>query len=212
MSRRAAARQNQRIFLLAAAALVVAVSLVASLGQRQPAATEPPDGGAVSEGLRVYRIATGTFAIPPPDRAPFQYTAADAAARRDGSPLAVSLWVEQTEFETGGWRDQIQVGRIPIARPPQVDFPREVAVLVWPVRGVAPDSLLRANGLIADSLNLQHVSLELRVKPDTGGPIPATPIAPNGVVPYALFTIPRSQWPLPAPPPTVPPLTVTLAR
>ncbi len=204
--------ETRRIFLLAAAALVAAVSLVASLGQRPPAATDAPAADAGPEGLRVYRIATGTFALPPPDRAPFQYTAADAAARRDGSPLAVSLWVEQTEFETGGWRDQIQVGRLPIARPPQVDFPREVAVLVWPVRGVAPDSLMRANGLVAESLTLQHVSLELRVKPDTGGPVPATPIAPNGLVPYALFTIPRRQWPLPAPPPTAPPLTVTLAR
>jgi hypothetical protein len=208
--RRAPAEQNRRIFLLAALALVAAVTLVVSFAPRQTAVSDAPLGD--TSQLRVYRIATGTFALPAPGRAPFQYVEADSEAHRTNNPVAYTIWVEQSELETAGWRDLLQVGRIPVARPPKVDFAREVAVLVWPVPSLAPDGIMRANGLSADALVFQHVSLELRVKADTGGAVPATAIAPYGLAPYALFTIPRNQWPLPAPPPTVPPLTVTLAR
>ncbi|HEU5315956.1 MAG TPA: hypothetical protein VFX49_07575 [Chloroflexota bacterium] len=200
----------RRIFLLTALAVVAAVTLFASAGPRRQGASDLPP--AMESGLRVYRVATGTFALPTPDRVPFDLAAAEADARKSGAPLAFALYVEQTEFETRAWRDFLQVGRIPIARPPLVDFAREVAVVVWPLAGSAPADVLRANGLIADRLLLQHVGLELRVKPDATGSVPATPIASGAILPYGLFTIPRTQWPLPAPPPAVPPLTVTLAR
>jgi hypothetical protein len=194
---------------LTALAVVAGVTLFAASPRRQAAGDPPVMGEA---GLRVYRVATGTFAPPAGEKAPFDLAAAEADARKAGAPLAYLLYVEQAEFETRAWRDFLQVGRIPIARPPLVDFAREVAVVVWPVSGVAPSDVLRANGLAADRLVLQHVGLELRVRPDPTGSVPATPITAGAILPYGLFTVPRTQWPLPAPPPTVPPLTVTLAR
>jgi hypothetical protein len=190
--------------------VVAAVTILAGAGPRRQAATEVNTSGET--GLRVYRIATGTFAAPAAQAAPFDFQQAEAGARLAGAALAFTLWVDQTEFETSAWRDVLQVGRIPIARPPQVDFAREVAVVVWPVAGAAPPDVMRANGLLAERLILQHIALELRVSADSGGVAPATPITTGAIIPYALFTIPRTQWPLPAPPPTVPPLTVTLAR
>ena len=42
--------------------------------------------------------------------------------------------------------------------------------------------------------------------------IGAGAVVTRDVVPYALMTVPRLQWPVPAPPPTVPPVVVTLTR
>jgi len=201
---------TRRIFLITALAVVAAVTVLASAGpRRQPPGDAAP---AVDTGLRVYRVATGTFALPAPGNAPFDLNDAEASARKAGAPLSYVVYVNQEEFETRAWRDFLQVGRIPIARPPLVDFAREVAVVVWPVAGTAPADVMRANGFVVDRLVLQHIDLELRVKPDPTGAPPATPITTGDIVPYALFTIPRTQWPLPAPPPTLPALTVTLAR
>jgi hypothetical protein len=109
------------------------------------------------------------------------------------------------------WRDLLQIGRFPMSRPPKFDFGREIAVLVWPVQGVAPDSLLRAPGLNVAELALAHFDLELRIVPESAGPAPATPVNTAGVAPYAIFTIERAQFAIPAPPPTAPPVLVTLA-
>ncbi|MGI8423672.1 MAG: hypothetical protein ACR2NO_06115 [Chloroflexota bacterium] len=206
---RRAALDTRRIVLLTAIALVAALTIVATYAPRQTGETQDATGLAT---LRVYRAATGTFPLPDRSRAPFDFTQAEATAREARSPLAFTLWVDQTEFETRAWRDLVQVGRFPLARPPVLDLAREVGVLVWPVQGIAPDSVMRANGLVAGRLVPQHVHLELHISPDSGGSPPATPSTTGAVVPYALFTIPRNQWPLPAPPPTIPPLTVTLAR
>ena len=178
-----------------------------------PRTTAPqPRGAGVGNELRAFRAATGNFAVPAAGHATADFLRAEAAAREAGAPLAYTLWVEQGDLETRVWRDLLQVGRFPLARPPLIDFAREVAVLIWAVRGVAPESVLRANGLAAQSVTLQHLALELRVTAEIGGPVPATPAGTDGALPYGLFTIPRSQWPLPAPPPTEPPLMVTLAR
>ena len=205
---RPASLDPRRIFLLTTIAVVAALTLVATFAPRQSA--EPQDS-AGRASLRAYRAATGTFALPDRSDAPFDFLQADTGARQAKAPLAFTMWTDQTEFEVRAWRDLLQVGRLPIARPPVLDLAREVAVLVWPVQGVAPESLLRANGLTAERLVMQHVHLELQIKADTGGAIPATPAVTGLLLPYALFTIPRNQWPLPVPPPTVPPLTVTLA-
>ena len=194
---------------MTAIAVVVALTLVATFAPRQG---DPSPDSAGRASLRVYRAATGTFALPDRTQAPFDFVQAEADARQAGAPLAFTLWTDQGEFEVRAWRDLLQVGRVPLARPPVLDLAREVGVLVWPVQGVAPDTLLRANGLVAERLVFQHVQLELQVKGDTGGAVPATPAAGGSVIPYGLFTIPRNQWPIPAPPPTAPPLTVTLAR
>ena len=212
--RRRGGIDSRRIVLFTAGAVVLTLLLVTSLAPRTTA--PQPRGTGVGNELRAFRAATGSFAVPVNGQAAGQATAdfqrAEAAAREAGAPLAYTLWVEQGELETRAWRDLLQVGRFPLARPPVIDFAREVAVLVWPVRGVASEGVLRANGLAAESMTMQHLALELRVTVDNGGPVPATPAGTSGVLPYGLFTIPRSQWPLPAPPPTEPPLIVTLAR
>jgi hypothetical protein len=101
---------------------------------------------------------------------------------------------------------------MPLNRPPDIDFLREVAVLAWPVRGQAPEAVLRAPGLVLRVAGVQRDGIQLEFAPSSGGPAPATPVAAGDVAPYALVTVRRDQWPLPAPPPTIPPLLVTLAR
>ena len=199
---------TRRIFLLAALAVVAALTLVATFAPRREAAPVDSTG---RPSLRVFRAATGTFIAPDPNRAPADFVQAEAEARRASAPLAFTFWTDQGDFEVRAWRDVLQVGRVPLARPPVLDLAREVAVLVWPVQGAAPTSLVRAHGLAAERVVLQHMHLELQVKPDTGGAPPATPSVSGPVIPYGLFTIPRSQWPIPAPPPTIPPLIVSLA-
>jgi hypothetical protein len=200
----------RRITLIVAGTVVAALLLVATYAPRQQQAAEITSER--SRTMRAYRIATGTLALPVAGQESGDYLRAMAEARQAGSPLAYSLWVDMDSFEQRAWRDFVQVGRYPIARPPEVDFEREVAVVVWPVPGTAPESVLRANALLAEGVVLQHFSLELRVGTDNGGVIPATPVNTAGTVPYGIFTIPRIQWPLPQPPPTEPPLVVSLAR
>jgi hypothetical protein len=157
-------------------------------------------------------VATGIFAVPDSGTTPPDFRAAQDAARQAGSPLAFAVWTDQAGFEADGWRDVVQVGRVPMNRPPAVDFSREVAVLAWPVAGIAPESVIGAHGLVLRGTALQHLGVELQLAPSSGGPAPATPAATGQVLPYALVTILRSQWPIPAPPPTVPPIGVTLAN
>jgi hypothetical protein len=161
--------------------------------------------------VTAYLSATGLFARPSPDARPEAFAAAEAAAAEAGSPLAFSLWTDTPSFEAGAWRDQLQVGRIPPYPPPAVDFGKEVAVLAWPAEG-APASLRRAPGLVLRGALLQHVAVEVRLAPaDPDGSPRPTPVGAAEVLPYALVSVPRRVWPLPVPPPTVPPLTVTLA-
>jgi hypothetical protein len=203
----------RRIILFVTGAVVVTLLLVATYAPRQQ---EQQQAAAISaeraRALRAFRVATGTLAIPPPGQEGGDYLKAVGDAKQSGSPLAFSVWVDQDSFEQRAWRDFVQVGRFPLSRPPEVDFLREVAVVVWPVPGSAPESALRANGLTVEGVQLQHFALELRVGTDTGGVAPATPVGTSGAVPYGIFTIPRIQWPLPQPPPTEPPLAVTLVR
>ena len=200
---------TRRIFLLTALAVVAALTLVATFAPRRD--IQPVDSSG-QPSLRVYRAATGTFVVPDRARAPVDFVEAESRARQGSSPVAFTVWTDQGEFEVRAWRDLLQVGRFPLARPPVLDLAREVAVLVWAVSGAAPDAVLRANGLAAQRVVAQHIHLELQVRPDTGGAVPATPAVAGTVIPYGLFTIPRNQWPLPEPAPSVPPLTVTLAR
>ena len=207
--RQLAGPDTRRIFLLAALAVVAALTLVATFAPRQDAA---PMNSAGQPTLRAFRAATGSFLVPDQARAPEHFAQAESQARQANASVAFTMWTDQADFEVRAWRDLLQVGRVPLARPPVLDLAREVAVLVWPVQGIAPASLLRANGLAAERVVLEHFHLELQVRADTGGAVPATPAGTGAVIPYGLFTIPRNQWPLPAPPPTAPPLTVTLAR
>ncbi len=207
---RGAGPDPRRITLIVMGCVVLALLLMTSFAPSRQAG--PPAELDRARSLRAFRIATGVFAVPVPGRAPAFYGRAEAAAREAGAPLAHTVWVQQESFETDAWRDLLQVGRFPISRPPKFDFAREVAVLVWPMSGIAPDSLMRAHGLNVEGLHLAHFDLELRIGAETGGAAPATPVNTNGVVPYGIFTISRAQFPLPAPPPTEPPLLVTLAR
>jgi len=68
----------------------------------------------------------------------------------------------------------------------------------------------RAPGLGLRGAVLQHLAVELRIAPATDGTPRATPAGGDDVLPYALVTVPRREWPIPAPPPTIPPLAVTL--
>jgi hypothetical protein len=161
--------------------------------------------------VTAYLSATGLFARPSPDDRPEAFAAAEAAAAEAGSPLAYSLWTDTPSFEAGAWRDQVQVGRIPPYPAPAVDFGKEVAVLAWPAEG-APASLRRAPGLVLRGALLQHMAIEVRLAPaDSDGAPRPTPVGAAEVIPYALVSVPRRAWPLPVPPPTIPPLTVTLA-
>jgi len=219
-------RRNRRLLLLALAAPVGGWLAIETL-------SAPPTGGTGSGGasrsemegaglgeavgtpgaVQAYLSATGIFARPGPDSVPEAFAAGEAAAAEAGSPLAFAVWGERPSFDLGAWRDIVQVGRIPIGRPPAVDFDREVAVLIWPAAG-APAALRRATGLALRGALLQHLVVEVRVgpaRPSPGEPPPATPAPGGEVVPYALVTVPRKGWPVPAPPPTTPPVTVSLA-
>jgi hypothetical protein len=209
MGRRGSGPDPRRIILYSVGAVVIALLLISTFSPQS--ATDPDDQRGVAPALRAYRAATGTFVLPSgPDVFP-AFAESERFARQHNQPLAFTMWVTQADFEARAWRDVIQAGRLPLARPPQVDFVRELAVLVWPVAGIAPDRVMRANGFAVESVRFQHTALELRVLPDTGGMTPATPAGAASIAPYGLFTIPRSQWPLPAPSPTEPPLLVTLA-
>lgn len=203
-------RRRQR--LLAVTALVALALGAYVLLQRSAtnAASDTANGAVPS--VRAYLVATGVFAQPAAGQGPAPYLAAEQAAADAKSAVAYAAYVDQESFETTGWRDLLEVGRMPIGRPPKIDFMREVAVLIWPVAGKAPATTLRASGLTLEHATLQHVAVEIDVQPAPAGqPIP-TPVGATATLPYALVTIPRDQWPIPAPPPTVPPITVVLGR
>ena len=204
--------RRRRLGLLAALAVVGAGATMTAQGDRGQPSPEVAAGGERGQpAVPAYLVATGIFAVPPAGQGPPEFLAAQAAATAARSPLAFTIWTDQQSFEDRAWRDLLQVGRLPMNRPPGIDFMRYVAVLAWPVAGQAPPDVLRAPGLTVRGAVLQHTAVELRVGPYSGGPAPATPAAGGVVAPYALATIPRSQWPVPAPPPTVPPLAVALA-
>jgi hypothetical protein len=198
--------------VLAAFAGVMAVAWLG--GQDVPSGSSgaAPPGAARPSGPRAYLVATGIFVVPDPAAAPADFRAARDAAIQAGSPLAFTVWTDQASFEADAWRDVVQTGRAPMSRPPAVDFSREVAVLAWPVAGAAPEAVTTAQGLVLRGTAIQHLAVELQLAPSSGGPAPATPAATGQVLPYALVTILRTHWPLPAPPPTIPPVAVTLVR
>jgi hypothetical protein len=200
--------------VLAALVLLGALGvLVVTTAREQRPDSSPAAGAPAREaGARAYLVATGLFALPPAGREPSEFARAQAAALAAQAPLAHMVWGDQESFETAGWRDLLQVGRVPFNRPPAIDFAREVAVLVWPVAGQAPEAVLKASGLTLRGAAVRHVAVELRVGTWSGGPVPATPAAEGPATPYALASIPRDQWPVPAPPPAVPPVAVALAR
>jgi hypothetical protein len=161
--------------------------------------------------VRAFMVATGTFVQPAAGQEPGVYAAAIQAAQNAGSPIAYTIWTDQDSFETQGWRDIVGVHRVPISRPPKIDFVREVLVLAWPVPGKAPAEALQAPGLTIRATAIQQHGVVLSVGPSTNG-IVATPVGGGGVLPYALISLPRDQWPIPVPAPDVPPLVVALVR
>ena len=214
-------RRNRRLLLLALLAPAGAYLALEAFTAPAPVPTGGTRGGsnggegAGGQGagppgaVTAYLSATGIFSQPSPDRLPAPFAAAEAAAAEAGSPLAYSIWTDTPAFDSQAWRDQVQVGRAPAIPPPAVDFGREVAVLVWPAAH-APQALRRAPGLVLRGARLQHLEVELLVSPAGEGMARATPAGGGEVLPYALVTVPRRQWPIPAPPPTVPPLSVAL--
>jgi hypothetical protein len=204
--------RRRRLIVLGILTLVAWTALFAVQRQSRtgvPATTTTQ--AAADMQVQAYLVATGVLALPPPGQGPADYQAAAASAAAAGAPLGTLVWVDREAFETRGWRDLIQVGRVPINRPPAIDFVREVAVLTWAIPDQAPPPVLAAPGLILRRTALQHVAVELGVTPQPSGRV-AAPNAAGTVVPYALMTVPRLQWPIPAPPPTVPPVVVTLTR
>ena len=196
--------------MIVAGSVIAALLILSIFAPRSQTGASTPAG--VDRTLRAFRAGTGTFSLPAAGTGPAEFLQAEALARQHGSPIAYALFVEQEAFETRAWRDLLMAGRFPMSRPPLVDFIRELAVLVWPVRGVAPDGVMRANGFAVEDVRLDHMALHLRIRIDSGGAPPATPVGvTTGVAPYGLFTIPRTQWPIPAPAPTEPPLIVSLA-
>jgi hypothetical protein len=201
-------RARRRIFLISAAAFaVVVLALFLIPGKRPPTPSAAGESPALE--VRAYMVATGLFAQPAPGQEPGMYTAAMQAAQDAGRPVAYAIWTDSDSFEAQGWRDVIGVRRIPISRPPKVDFGREVVVLAWPVPGKAPAGVLQAPGLSIRAAGVEQHGIALSVGPSTGGVV-ATPVGGGGVLPYALISVPRNQWPIPVPAPDVPPLVVNL--
>ena len=199
------------IVLLALAGLVAGLSLLAA--RRAAPATgvaAAPPGAAQAGVVRAYQVATGIFARPGPGHESGDFAAAETMAKQAGSLLAFTVWTDQESFETRAWRDLLQVGRFPYNRPPAIDFMREVAVLVWASPATAPPDVLASGGLELRSARVAGQAVEVRVGPRVGGASPATPAADGPFLPYVLVTIPRSQWPVPVPPPVVPPIRVAL--
>jgi hypothetical protein len=213
-------RRTRRLTLVAV--LAPLGGLIAYEALTKPRASGTGAGGATGSSrgplvgsdtpgaVAAYLSATGIFAQPAVDGRPEEFAAAEAAAASAGAPLAFSVWTDIASFDARAWRDVLQVGRVPLFRPPSVDFEREVAILIWPSPSASP-AIRRAPGLTLRGAVLRHTAVEIQVVPATDGTPRATPIGSASVLPYALVTVPRNQWPIPAPPPTVPPLTVALA-
>ncbi len=202
---------------LGAAVLLAIVGLVAGVAslmarRMAPVGSEPLASPATAQAsdVRAYQVATGIFAQPAPGHESGDFAAAEALAKQAGTPLAFTVWTDQESFETRAWRDLLQVGRFPYNRPPAIDYAREVAVLVWASPAMAPPDVLASGGLELRAARAAGRAVELRVAPRAGGATPATPAAGGPVLPYLLVTIPRSQWPVPVPPPLVPPVRVAL--
>ena len=162
---------------------------------------------------QAYLVATGTLGLPPKGTTgPAGYLPAVRRAVEAGSPLAWSVWTDVGSFGQSAWRDLVAVGRPITHRPPDVDFSREVAVLIWvmPPAGALPPgvdgtpvsvpaAVKRASGLVLRGATLvDHVAIGLEL-----APAPVNEAKPEALaagldpVPYALVTIPREQWPIP---------------
>jgi hypothetical protein len=179
---RVSAAQQRRIILLLALSVVAGVGAVAWLGDAPRAPARTGQGGGRGSGepeVRAYQVAIGVFAAPDSGTAPPSFAAAEHAAMQTRNPLAFTIWVDQESFEAQAWRDVIQHGRTPVGRPPAIDFAREVAVLAWPVPGLAPARVLNAYGLALAprGVLVRDGALEVRLGPTVGGPAPATPAA-----------------------------------
>ena len=201
---------RRRIQLLLATGFAVIVAALFLIPGKRPATQSAAEDAPQLE-VRAYMVATGLFAQPAPGQETGTYAAAVQAAQNTGNPVAYTIWTDPDSFETQGWRDIVGVRRIPISRPPKIDFVREVAVLAWPVPGKAPESVLQAPGLTVRAAGVQQHGIALAVGPSNDGVV-ATPVGGGNVLPYALISVPRTQWPIPVPAPDVPPLVVTLAR
>ena len=196
--------------MLLATGFVAAVAALFLIPGRRPA-PQAADEDVPRLEVRAYMVATGIFAQPAPGEETGVFAAAQQAAQNAGSPLAYTIWTDPDSFEAQGWRDIIGVRRVPISRPPKIDFVREVAVLAWPVPGKAPAGVLQAPGLSIRAAGVQQHGIALQVGP-TGSGVVATPVGGGNVLPYVLISVPRNQWPIPVPAPDVPPLLVSLVR
>ena len=206
----AARTTRLRLLLFLAVAFAAIVLALFFIPGRPPAQRLTTDAESPRLAVRAYMVATGVFAQPAAGQETGTYAAAEQMAQRNGSPVAYVLWTDPDSFETQGWRDIIGVRRVPISRPPKIDFMREVAVLAWPVAGKAPAGVLQAPGLSLRAADVQQHGVALTVGPSASGAV-ATPAGGGGVLPYALLSVPRTEWPIPVPAPTAPPLVVNLA-
>lgn len=203
------ARTRRRILLLLGAGFAVVVAALFLIPGQRPA-RETVAGEVPQLEVRAYMVATGTFAQPAPGQETGTYAAAVQSAQTAGSAIAYVIWTDSDSFEAQGWRDLVGVRRIPISRPPNIDFVREVAVLAWPLPDKAPESTLQAPGLTIRAAGVQQHGVALSIGPSSSGAV-ATPLGGGRVLPYALVSVPRNQWPIPVPAPDVPPLVVSLA-
>ena len=210
MRRRYTSRRTQ---ILIAGGLLLVAGVVASLFLIPGTPPRGRPAGAVTGSPRLavkaYMVASGIFASPAAGQETADYLTGEATAKQNGQPLAHAIFTDQESFETRAWRDLIHVRRQPISRPPQIDFMREVAVVAW-AAGAAPASLRHAPGLALHAADVQQHGIAVQLAPSVE-PMPATPIGGGATLPYIVFSIPRDQWPIPVPPPDVPPMLVTLA-
>jgi hypothetical protein len=208
-NRRRRAARRRILAIIAGSVLVAAVAALFLLPGKRPEGQAAPSDPRLE--VRAYLVATGVFAQPASGRETGTYAAAQQAAQNAGADVAYTIWTDQDSFETQGWRDIIGVHRVPISRPPKIDFVREILILAWPLASKAPSDVLQAPGLTIHGAALQQHGVALAVGPATNN-IVATPVGGGSVLPYALVSVPRNQWPIPAAAPDVPPLVVTLTR
>jgi hypothetical protein len=205
---------------------VLAIGMVSMNGLPRPWDRDPEVVGAdpsrgtsaafavgVPGARQAYLVATGTLGLPPKGNiGPAGYLPAVRRAVEAESPLAWSVWTDVGSFGQSAWRDLVTAGRPITHRPPDVDFSREVAVLIWamPPTGALPPgvdgtpvpvpaAVKRASGLVLRSaVVVDHVAIGLELAPAPSDGAKPEPLAAGlDAVPYALVTIPRDQWPVP---------------
>src|SRR5262245_45803809 len=109
MKRLTIPRPLRPLTLLTAIALVLGIVALTRQASGADSATPAPS----TLPVQAYMVATGTFAQPAAGTAPADFVVAQDAAAAAHSALAFTIWVDQESFETRGWRDLLQVGRIP---------------------------------------------------------------------------------------------------